>query len=79
MDKREQERAAAERPVREAGGGEAEGFEQAEEELVENAAHGDGGADPESDAFPPEQESDRSGVAYGEADGEESVEGEDEA
>jgi hypothetical protein len=28
-------------PVREAGGGEAEGFEQAEEQLIENASHGD--------------------------------------
>jgi hypothetical protein len=28
-------------PVREAGGGEAEGFEMAEEELVEHASHGD--------------------------------------
>jgi hypothetical protein len=32
---------AAERPVREAGGGEAEGFEDAEEELIEHASHGD--------------------------------------
>jgi hypothetical protein len=31
----------AERPVREAGGGEAEGFEQAEDELIEHASHGD--------------------------------------
>jgi hypothetical protein len=29
------------RPVEEAGGGEAEGFEQAEEELIEHAEHGD--------------------------------------
>ncbi|MCW3031772.1 MAG: hypothetical protein JWM60_117 [Solirubrobacterales bacterium] len=29
------------RPVREAGGGEAEGFEQAEELLIEHASHGD--------------------------------------
>jgi hypothetical protein len=28
-------------PVREAGGGEAEGFEEAEEALIENAQHGD--------------------------------------
>ena len=28
-------------PVEEAGGGEAEGFEQAEEELIEHASHGD--------------------------------------
>lgn len=31
----------AQRPVIEAGGGEAEGFEQAEEELIEHASHGD--------------------------------------
>ena len=31
----------AERPVREAGGGEAEGFEMAEDDLVEHASHGD--------------------------------------
>ena len=31
----------AERPVREAGGGEAEGFEMAEEDLVDHASHGD--------------------------------------
>jgi hypothetical protein len=31
----------AERPVIEAGGGEAEGFEQAEDALVEHASHGD--------------------------------------
>jgi hypothetical protein len=28
-------------PVREAGGGEAEGFEEAERELIEHASHGD--------------------------------------
>ena len=31
----------AQRPVIEAGGGEAEGFEQAEEALIEHASHGD--------------------------------------
>jgi hypothetical protein len=31
----------AERPVREAGGGESEGFEQAEDALVDHASHGD--------------------------------------
>jgi hypothetical protein len=30
-----------ERPVREAGGGESEGFEQAEDALIEHASHGD--------------------------------------
>jgi hypothetical protein len=31
----------AERPLIEAGGGESEGFEQAREELIEHASHGD--------------------------------------
>ncbi len=31
----------AERAVREGGGGESEGFEQAEDELIEHASHGD--------------------------------------
>jgi hypothetical protein len=31
----------AERPVKEAGGGEAEGFEQSEQALIEHASHGD--------------------------------------
>ena len=56
------------RPVYEAGGGEAEGFEQAEADLVENASHGDGRGDPLGDAFTGEVESDRSGAEYGEAD-----------
>jgi hypothetical protein len=55
-------------PVYEAGGGEQEGWEQAEAELIENASHGDGGGQPERDAFAPELESDRSGAVYGEAD-----------
>jgi hypothetical protein len=56
------------RPVYEAGGGEAEGFEQAEADLIDNATHSDGRGDPESDAFTGEVESDRSGAEYGEAD-----------
>jgi hypothetical protein len=56
------------RPVYEAGGGEAEGFEQAEADLIDNAQHGDGRGDPMSDAFSGEVESDRSGAEYGEAD-----------
>jgi hypothetical protein len=40
-DEKLREREEAERPLREAGGGEAEGFEQAEEELIEHASHGD--------------------------------------
>lgn len=56
----------AERPVAEAGGGVAEGFEQAEEELIENAAHGEG--DPVADEIPFRDEGARSGAAYGEPD-----------
>jgi hypothetical protein len=55
-------------PVYEAGGGEQEGWEAAERDLVENATHGDGGGHPIRDALTPELESDRSGARYGEAD-----------
>jgi hypothetical protein len=52
-------------PVRQAGGGEQEGWEQAEAELIENATHGEGGGQPERDALTPELESDRSTAVYG--------------
>jgi hypothetical protein len=52
----------------EAGGGEAEGFEAAEDLLIENATHGDGRADPIGDAFEPELESDARTAVDGEAD-----------
>jgi hypothetical protein len=55
-------------PVYQAGGGEQEGWEEAEAELIENATHGDGHGDPSADAFAPEAESDRSGAVYAEAD-----------
>jgi hypothetical protein len=59
----------ARRPVDEAGGGPAEGFEQAEEDLRENAEHGQLGLrDPGRDAFTPEEESDLAGGEYAEAD-----------
>jgi hypothetical protein len=54
--------------VYEAGGGEAEGFEAAEDQLIENASHGDGRAEPVSDAFTPEVESDEVTAVDGEAD-----------
>ncbi|HEY1594996.1 MAG TPA: hypothetical protein VGF74_06360 [Thermoleophilaceae bacterium] len=57
---------SGEDPVREGGGGEAEGFEDAEEKLIENAGHGEG--NPLPDEFEDEAESDRSGADYGEAD-----------
>ena len=56
-------------PVEEAGGGVAEGFEQAEEDLIENASHGDGTGDPTVDAIDNEDaEAEQSTVEYGEAD-----------
>ncbi|HEY8771200.1 MAG TPA: hypothetical protein VIM03_11705, partial [Thermoleophilaceae bacterium] len=61
----------AEQAVDEAGGGESEGFEQAEKDLVEHAEHGDPAPDPTTQAFTPEQESDRGTAEYGEADEEE--------
>jgi hypothetical protein len=54
----------AERPLVEAGGGEAEGFEQAEADLIENAEHGEGG----HDRGVPEPEADRAGAVWGDAD-----------
>jgi hypothetical protein len=68
MEDLEAKRQEEQRPLEEAGQGEAEGFEQAEQELIEAAEHGDAGGDPELDAFPPEAESDRSDAVYGEPD-----------
>ncbi len=58
----------ASRPVEEAGGGVAEGFEEAERELIEQASHGEDRWSPEADAFTPEEEADRASPAYGEPD-----------
>jgi hypothetical protein len=55
-------------PVYQAGGGEQDGWEAAEADLIENATHGEGRANPLRDAFTPEAESDRSSADYGEAD-----------
>ena len=55
-------------PVYQAGGGEQEGYEAAEADLIENATHGDGRADPLRDAISPEVEADRSNAVYGESD-----------
>jgi hypothetical protein len=55
--------------VEEGGGGVAEGFEQAEEDLIENATHGDGAGNPEADAIDNENvEAQRSTAEYGEPD-----------
>lgn len=58
----------ASRPLEEAGEGEAEGFEQSERQLGEEAAHGEGGVSPETDAFTPEVEADRASSTYAESD-----------
>ena len=55
----------AQRPVVEGGEGQAEGFELAEAELIENAAHGDQKRFPDGDAPPPEEPTE---AAFGEAD-----------
>lgn len=55
----------AERPVVEGGEGVAEGFELAEEELIDNAAHGDQKRFPNRDASPSEEPTD---TAFGEPD-----------
>jgi hypothetical protein len=55
----------AQRPLVEGGEGEAEGFEFAEAELVDNAEHGDEKRFPDRDAGPPEEPTD---AAYGEPD-----------
>ena len=55
----------AQRPLVEGGEGEAEGFELAEEELIENASHGDQKHFPDSDAPAPEEPST---AVYGEPD-----------
>lgn len=56
-------------PVNEAGGGESEGFEMAEEQLIEHASHGDdhGTAKITSDASHADEELDDEDV-YGAAD-----------
>jgi hypothetical protein len=65
------------RPLIEAGQGEAEGFEQAERDLIEHASHGDPAPDPSDDElFSPEAE--RSDAEYGAADHEHSTEKRDE-
>jgi hypothetical protein len=55
----------AERPLEEAGEGVAEGFEEAEAELIEEAEHGEG-RPADLDAFPVEEDEDP--ATYGDAD-----------
>jgi hypothetical protein len=55
----------ADRPLVESGQGQAEGFELAEEQLIDNAAHGDQKRFPNRDAGAPEEATD---TAFGEPD-----------
>ena len=66
----EERRREAQRPLEEAGEGEAEGFELAEEDLIEHASHGDqhGTSRITQDAGSLDEE--ESGAEYGEADDE---------
>jgi hypothetical protein len=65
---------AARRPLIEAGEGEAEGFELAEQELIEAAQYGDEEMDPMLGAFSPEHGAAPDRFTYAEADHEESAE-----
>ncbi len=64
----------AERPLAEAGQGEAEGFEQAEQELIEHASHGDQHAARRTLEDAPEESDDARAGQGGEADFERSSE-----
>jgi hypothetical protein len=55
-------------PVYQAGGGEQEGWEAAERDLIANASHADGHGNPLRDALTPEIETDRSTAVYAESD-----------
>jgi len=55
------------RAVEEAGGGESEGFELAEEELIEHSSHGDGHS-PSRIMRDAAAETEQDDAAYGEAD-----------
>ena len=57
------------RAVEEAGGGVSEGFEQAEEELIEHASHGDEVPSSQIIRDGGTLDEERSGAIYGEADG----------
>ncbi|HKO26085.1 MAG TPA: hypothetical protein VJU80_01390 [Solirubrobacteraceae bacterium] len=67
----------ADRAVVEGGGGEAEGFEQAERELIEHASHGDQHAARRAIEDAPDESDDARAVAGGEADEERSSEREE--
>lgn len=58
----------SERPLAEAGEGEAEGFELSEELLIESASHGDPAGHPLGDRMPVEDAESEDLTIYGEAD-----------
>lgn len=60
--------AEVERPLAEAGEGESEGFELAEQELIEAASHGSGNHNPLGDRFSAEDARSQGLAEYGEAD-----------
>ena len=67
----------AERPLAEGGEGVAEGFELAEEQLIQSASHGDKHGHPLGDRFPDEDARSEGLTIYGEADHEKASEKED--
>jgi hypothetical protein len=67
----------AERPLAEGGEGVAEGFELAEEQLIQAASHGDKHGHPLGDGFPEEDARSEGLTIYGEADHEKASEKED--
>ena len=70
----EQELDESQRPLVEAGQGEAEGFEQSELELIDNASHGDQHAARRAVVDRPEEQEDARAAVSGEADHERSSE-----
>jgi hypothetical protein len=64
----------AERPLAEAGEGVAEGFELAEEQLIQSASHGSKHGHPLGDGFPVEDGRSEGLTIYGEADHEKASE-----
>jgi hypothetical protein len=67
----------AERPLAEGGEGVAEGFELAEEQLIQSASHGKKHGHPLGDRFPDEDARSEGLTIYGEADHEKASEKED--
>jgi hypothetical protein len=67
VEKLEQLRRESRRAVEEAGGGESEGFELAEEELIEHASHGDEHS-PEKIMQDAQAQGEPTDLTYGEAD-----------